>query len=129
METGLASPLAVTSKGTAVVLTGSDLIKQLLFTALRDCSSGNPFQQLGVSDENIFSISDAQSIAKLRLAVQRVFARFEVQSLARLVPGDTGLVFSKSAEGAVDVQVKYVDLETDKPETVNASYSSAGGWR
>ena len=128
MSTGMLSPLSASKKGGAVTVSGSDLIWQLLVTALRDCSSDNPFQDLGIGDQNIFSLSDQQSIAKLNLAVQRIFLQFEANQLARLVKGDRGIVFSKSVEGRLNCEISYVDLETDKSETLAGSYSANSGW-
>jgi hypothetical protein len=128
MFVGMLSPLSVNRKGGAVTVSGSDLIWQLLITALRDCTSANPFQDLGISDQLIFSIDDQQSVASLNLAIQRIFMQFEANQLARLVKGDRGIVFSKSAEGQLDCEISYVDLETDKNETLSGSYSANSGW-
>jgi len=128
MATGIASPPQVTPNGGAVTVRGSALTRQLLLTALRDCSSDNPFQKLGVGDENIFDINDQQTVARLKAVIQVIFARFEAQQLARLAMGEKSLEFAHDEEGALSVRISYVDLETDKPETVSLTHN-ANGWR
>jgi len=127
MATGMTSPLAVTQKGEAQTVSGSALIKQLLITALRDCSSENPFQDLGIGDKLIFDVLDPKTIARLTVRIQQIFARFQGEQLAKLIPGGQGLTFSREEEGELSAMIKYVDLETDKPDEFTIGHD-ANGW-
>ena len=128
MFVGLKSPLQASVQGTAMLVSGSDLVKQLVLTALRDCSSLNPFQDLGISDRNIFDINDEPTVARVRLRIQQIFAVFQIQELASLVKGEQSIVFSRQEEGALSAQIKYLDLETDKPDEISLS-NDGTGWR
>ena len=127
MESGIQSPLTVTAKGGASMVSGSDLIRQLLLAALRDCSSANPFQSLGISDRVVFDVADGQTLGQLKVVIQQIFVQFEAQKLARLVRGEDGVILSHNEDGEVIAKVNYIDLETDKPDTVSASHNE-NGW-
>jgi hypothetical protein len=129
MPTGLALPVGIGSYGRAKLATGSDMMKQLLMCAIRDCSSENPFQDLGISQRFIFDINDPHAVAEVRIRIKQIFANFEAQRLARLPGGDNSLVFSQTEEGSLDVEIKYLDMETDKPDTIGLNYSPNVGWK
>lgn len=126
---GLKSPLQASVQGTAVLVSGSDLVKQIILTALRDCSSLNPFQDLGISDKNIFDINDDPTVARVRLRIQQIFAVLQIQDLAALIKGEQSITFSRTEEeGALTAVIKYLDLETDKPDEITLS-NGGSGWR
>lgn len=129
MPTGLALPIGIGAYGRAKLASGSELMKQLLLSALRECTSENPFQDLGISQKIIFDINDSHAIGEVRIRIKQIFANFEAQRLARLPGGGNSLGFSQSEEGALDVEIGYLDMETDKPDTIGMTYTPSIGWK
>jgi hypothetical protein len=129
MPTGLALPVQIGTYGRAKLVSGSELLRQLLLCSLRDCASENPFQDLGISQRLIFDINDAHAVGEVRTRIKQIFANFEAQRLAKLPGGDNSLIFTQSEEGSLDVEIKYLDLETDKPDTIGLTYSPNVGWK
>ena len=115
---GLRLPVGPNEKGRAATVTGSEFVRQTLLTAIQDCTSKNPFQDLGVDDEIIYDINDESSMADLMLRLQEIFARFEAQEIARLDNRTTPISFSQDEEGEFNAVIRFVDLEADKPEEI-----------
>lgn len=122
MPVGMRMPVGVDEQGGAAMSAGSDYIHQLLITALRDCESRNPFQDLGISERNIFDIDDPVTRGRLMTRVKDVFARFEAQSLARLASGSSAIRWAESeADGEAVLEVQYIDMESNRNQSVQVT--------
>jgi len=123
MAIGLAIPVGVNAQGRAKTADRSDFIKQTVLTAIRDCQSRNPFQDLGIDETIIFDINDKITVARIKMRIVEIFSRFEAEALAKLDHGaaERPLHFEQTAEGELDVHIKYVDLETNRPKDIGLS--------
>ena len=124
MAKDLKIPITLGPKGQAEPIEGSDLTRQLLLIALRECESDNPFQNLGVDEKFIFE-GDALALrSRLELKVADVFDTFERARLAKLATGEE-MEIIKLESGVLEMRIKYIDLETGKQNELLAR--NAGG--
>ena len=113
--TGIKLPITGTHTGGLATVTDDDYIRQLLMTALSDCSSGNPFQDIGLGQDHVFQPSTQRTKGQILVRVRKVFEDFERRKLARLNGAPR---WKKGEDGEVQLYVSYYNLETDKPEAL-----------
>lgn len=122
MARGMAIPMAVTGRGGAQLLQGSEYTRQVIQVGLTPNTSRNPFQpgdgvEVGI-DERIVFADAIQAMALGRRSVTRFFARIREHGIAKLAP-DGGLRMSGVREELV-ARVAYVDLDADKADEVRS---------
>jgi len=110
---GISLPFAGTHTGGLATATDDGYIRQLLLTALSDCSNANPFNDIGLGQDHVFQPNTQRSRGQILVRVRKVFEDFERRKLARLNGQPR---WGKSEDGVVQLNVSYYNLETDKPE-------------
>lgn len=97
------------------MLDGDDLITQYVMTYVADCSSDNPFQDLGIGERAIFRIADdPEWRADIRGRIKNMFDKYLVPSnLAKL----QAVEFNTTADGEVTMAVRYVSIESNEPRS------------
>lgn len=113
MATGLALPLRCVN-GRAVRSTGEDQLKKIIMLSIADCDSGNPYQDLGIDQALVFSLSDEQTKAYARRRIIDAFKRLEAEGRAEL----NGTPKFTTREGELEVQIKYLNLETNEAQDI-----------
>jgi hypothetical protein len=126
MPVGLKLPLGVDSLGRAERHGGTDQLRKLLVIALSPCPSSNPFQNLGLPENIIFSINSPNAKAQIDLAIRNIFERFETQGRAKLRSVDFA---TPTDEGQLPVIINYQDLETTKDEDISLTLPQTGNVR
>ena len=112
---GLAIPLAATKTGGLATNVGEDHDRQIIMTALLDCSCNNAFlQDGGLGDKAIFALANDQLKAELFARIRTVFDDFKRQKRFQLVP-DSLQVLMDQDTGEVQMSLKYLNLETNAP--------------
>lgn len=129
MAQGIRLPLR-TSNGRLELLGGDDYIEQLVFTALGDGDSENPFQDLGLGEFMIFGINDRLTDGEIRDRVLRVFEFLEADQLARIANPQADLVFEED-RGAMGVEARlvlmYTNMETQERRELTVPIPPASG--
>lgn len=93
-------------------------IMGLLSTALGNCQSANPFQQLGLGEDMIFDPADPTTFGKVRDKIEEIFQDFERNELAKLQARSDNLKvvpLDMDEGGKYGMLVYAVNLETDAP--------------
>ena len=73
---GMALPVRVGLRGRCALQVGTAQTEKLLLTAMRDCDSENPFQQLGIDSSVIFKGMTARRVARARVELLSVLQQF-----------------------------------------------------
>jgi hypothetical protein len=123
MATGLSLPIRARA-GRAVLATGEEQLKKIIFLSLCDCSSSNPFQDLGVPLTVIFSNQDDDTRARVERRVRERFAQLESDERARLADGYPQ--FTEGEDGELLCDIRYVNLETTSEEELNLAFDPDG---
>jgi len=111
---GIENPIVIDKKGGVKVVEGDGYIRSLLRTALGSGESNNPFQDIGLGEFMIFDI-DGQEIQDLILGkINDIFDEFRELELADLAVTDDNLKFSKNTNGQIELDLHYINLETDE---------------
>ncbi len=127
MATGLALPIRV-FQGRAQLAKGEEQLKNIIFLSLCDCSSANPFQDLGIPLEVIFSNADEETQAKVERRIKARFDRFETEERAKLAVGYPRFAVDEGT-GDLFCDIRYVNLETTAEEELNLAFDSDGNGR
>jgi hypothetical protein len=112
MAIGLTSPVGVGKSGGAAVESGGDQLTKILRLALLPGEDDNPFQELGIPEKFVFAINDSGTAGLIRQTVRRILTKFADRVALR--PGTT-IQLSQTAEGELQIQFEYIDLETNEP--------------
>jgi hypothetical protein len=115
---GLKVPCAGDGRGKLELVAGDEYLMQLLFVALGDCSSDNPFVDVGLDAGLIFDLNDEVSQGRLRERVRRVLAEFEAEGLMKLAPNRDLEVVAGAEEGELQMLVPVVMLESNRETTL-----------
>ena len=114
MPTGLRVPVGVNKSGGANIETDeTEQTKKMLKLALSEGGDFNPFQDLGLKGDLVFSIRNAAFRGRAQKAIERVLAKFADRM--RLAPG-TAITFNQDIENEIEMSFEYVDLSTNKVE-------------
>lgn len=125
MAQGIRLPLQ-TKNGRLVKLSGDDYIEQLIFTALGDNETENPFQDIGLGEFMIFGINDSYTEGEIRERVKQVFESLENDQLAKLASDDKALSFERNkGTGQLVLFLSYVNLETQEQNEIEVPIPSA----
>lgn len=117
MAKGMALPIDVNPRGGAQIIEGDDYISSLVATGLSDCSDDNPFNDLGLGLEQVFSLAEHATTAKARYRIDLVFAELESKDLARL----ESVKFFDSTDGELSVTVAWINLEANERQEFTTS--------
>ncbi|MCB0490626.1 MAG: hypothetical protein KDC99_19290 [Cyclobacteriaceae bacterium] len=121
MATGLKIPVRVGKSGGAAIETNSQAqTKKNLILALSEGGDDNPFQRLGLSPTLLFKIKDAAFRAQALREVERKFDEFS--ETISLLP-DEPITFKEDQEGIIELNVKYINLETNTVEEFTKKFS------
>lgn len=118
MATGLTLPIAVVN-GRVLRSSGTDQLHKVIMLGLAENDSDNPFQDIGFN-HGVFDVNDPSQAARYTNRIARLFARLEAEGRARLMPGYPK--FESVGEELI-ATIKYIDLETDKPQEYQYSPS------
>lgn len=125
MAVGLALPWRANKRGGLFRSKSDETVKKLLAVALGNNDSNNPFQQLG-TDDIIFSPGDETVFGVSRARIEEIFEGFEEQEIAALQRRDDNLAVTQTAEGEFQMNLFFVNLETDLPGEATVSVGSTG---
>lgn len=119
MATGLTLPIAV-ENGRVMRESGTNQLQKIIMLGLSENDSDNPFQDIGFN-HGVFDINDPSMAARYANQIDKLFRRLESEGRARLLPGYPK--FETSGEELV-VSIKYIDMETDRPQEYQYSPSN-----
>ena len=115
MPTGLKVPVTVNRSGGAAI--EKDELKntqKILDLAFSEGDDKNPFQDLGIEDNLIFSIDNPAFRGRVTRAIESILAKFpDAVQLTESEP----ITFEKVREGELQMSLKYIDLLTGRQET------------
>lgn len=112
MPTGLKIPVGVDKSGGAAVETNeSAQTKKLLVLALSEGGDENPFQNIGLPADLIFSIKSPALRARSEKMINRILAKFTER--VALGPKEP-FTFKEDTPGEYELTFQYVDLLTNK---------------
>ena len=129
MAKGWSIPMRANKRGGVQTSVGNRHVRDLLYNALKNADSDNPFQELGLGEDMIFDIADATTFNSITEKVGRIFDDFKDEELAilqeradnlRVVPDET------TSGGSWILNVYFVNLETDQPGTLRVLGNESG---
>lgn len=123
MASGIRVPLAA-SDGRLAISFGEEYIKQLVFVALGEGDSANPFQDLGVGEFMIFGIAGDKLDGEIKKRVTMAFDQLEESQLAALDSEDDIVITREGSEQYVEIT--YTDLETGARPLIEVPIPPAG---
>lgn len=112
--------------GRLATSSGEDQLQKILALNLSDCSSANPFQDLGIDPSIVFRINDPDTRGLIRARIIQVFKRFETEGRAKLSDGYP-LFLMDSQTQTLMADVKYINLETATDVELRLIFGSALG--
>lgn len=123
-KTGIAIPFAADGRGRLALTSGNGQLEKIIILNLSDLESANPFQgEIGIGADMVFAVSSVKLRADIKRRIAKLFRRLQLQDRARL---DGQPVFtSDSANQELTVDIKYINLEEDKPGEVGLTFSMA----
>lgn len=120
MPTGLRIPVRVNESGGAAIETDeAEQNKKLLFLALQDGNDDNPFQNLGIAKDTLFSVIDGAARGVATRAIRNVMKKFEDRM--DFAP-DKPIKFNIKGDGEIEVSFEYVDLFTNTVEEFRTTF-------
>lgn len=126
MAKGLALPVGVNVAGGARLIERDEQADKIIYTALSDNDNRNAFQQdIGLGGGMIFDIESPALRAKLLRRIVNIFRDFEQLLLFKLVI-DSIIFSSNSDTGDLDIEFKYINLESDEVNIFKRSLSDLG---
>ncbi len=120
MPTGLKIPVRVNKSGGASIETNEvKQTKKLLFQALSEGEDNNPFQDLGLKGNIVFSVMNAAFRGRALQAIENILAKFSER--IALKP-DQPIRFEEIG-AEVEVSFEYLDLLTNKTEEFRRKFA------
>jgi len=121
-KTGIAIPFSADGRGRLAMVSGNAQLEKIIILNLSDLASANPFQgDIGLGAEMVFAISSAKLRAEVQRRIKMLFRRLQLQDRARL---ETSPAFSSdSTKQELTVEIRYINLEEDKPGDVGLTFS------
>jgi hypothetical protein len=125
---GLAVPVQADGRGSLFVVEGEEYTKRIVMVMLADCASDNPFQRdlEGLGDTVIFALSTPMWKRYVASKVKDGFARLETDQLAKFSRLTWNTADQGDGSGVQEVEVEYINLETDQPDTVSTTFARSG---
>lgn len=119
--TGLDVPLKVNKSGGFATVSGDDQNKKIIMLAVDYCPSENPFNTDVGIEHPIFGINDVSLQSRSLIRIKEVFRNFQNQNRMKYKSSK----FSSVNEELV-VDIDYIDMQTDRPESVRKTFIGAG---
>lgn len=113
MAVGLRVPVGVGRSGGAATEDAEEQLTKVLRQALLPGGDDNPFQEIGIPERFIFAINDSGTAGVIRQTVRKIITKFSDRM--SLKPGTT-IQLQQTAEGELQIQFEYIDLETNEPK-------------
>lgn len=114
MPTGLRVPVGVNKSGGAnIEKDETQQTKKMLTLALAEGGDDNPFQDLGLKGDLVFSVRNSGFRGRALKSVERVIAK--MSDRLQLAPGEQ-VNFDVSVDNEVTLSFSYIDLSTNKEE-------------
>lgn len=129
MAMGWSIPMRANKKGGVQTSVGNRHLKDLLYAALKNCDSDNPFQEAGLGEDMIFDIADATTFNAITEKIQRIFEDFRDRELADLQerPDNLRVVPDERADsGSWVLNIYFVNLEQDQPGVLRVIGNESG---
>ena len=127
MATGLAIPVGVNKRGGTAMVSKDAHADQVIRTALLDNSSAHAYQQdEGLGADMIFDNMSIGSRARITFRINAIFRRFAALELFKL-KSDTIKWTEVPETQELDLEFKYVNLESDEEKTFNERLLGTGG--
>jgi hypothetical protein len=122
MTTGLKIPVGVgTSGGAAIERDDGQQMLKILMLALSAGDDNNAFQSLGRELNGlVFNLKNPTFQARAKVIIQRVLAKFSER--VSLAPS-SDFQFVDTAEGEVELQFEYVDLQTGRVQEFRKKFT------
>jgi hypothetical protein len=117
-------PVGVDGTGGAALDSGDSQNKKIIKIALSDCDSDNAFQDIGLGNWMIFEIDAPEVQARALNFIRRIFRQFRAEQRFKLL--ERTIRFEKTTEGELDLEFKYLDIESDQEQTFKASVTGGG---
>lgn len=114
---GLELPVQVGENGRALLISGREQTKKLLYIAFQDCDSDNEFQRLGVDRGIIFDMNDPLSLNKAELEMIQIGKAFSDR--LKVIEDEIAVRRDPDVDGDVNGYFQYLEIETG--EIVGAS--------
>jgi hypothetical protein len=125
---GLSIPIGTDDEGRLKLVTDDDQqLAKIIMLGLCDCTSGNPYQQLGIPLDNIFDINDRGTRSRVQEYLERFFKRLERQGRARLISVEAD--DSRNEHGEAVLRVRYANIKTRSVREVAFGISRTGAAR
>lgn len=122
---GLSLPVKPGPDGKAVMINDEDeQLAKIIAIGLSDCTSSNPFQDLGLPQSIIFDIGDDTTRGLVYDYLERFFTRLERQGRAKLTKLAPGSV--SKTEGETVLAVEYTNLKTRSPKQMTFGFGRTG---
>lgn len=112
MAQGIKVPLE-TENGRLKLISRDAYIQQMLFVALGEGESDNPFQDPGMGEFMIFDINDELTEGEIKARIVAIFESFEADQLAKLDNPEIDLVFSEEGQEKL-LDLTYINMETQE---------------
>lgn len=130
MAQGFSSPLRRDNRGRILLTSGPIHLGELLGIALGDGDSENPFQEPVLGEFMIFDVASETLFSDVAIRIREIFEAFRLDELAELQDSPDNLKGKRGAvEGEWEMEVRYVDLETDLPGTLRVIGDRTGAIR
>tara|TARA_Y100000034_G_scaffold131943_1_gene193761 strand:- start:1665 stop:2066 length:402 start_codon:yes stop_codon:yes gene_type:complete len=114
---GIALPVKIVN-GRYRLVADDAYIQQLMTVAFGDCSSDNPFEDLGLGEAMIFGINDSMTEGEILARVKLIMDDFEENGLAKLIVSEPP-TFEKD-DGDLHMLLPYMNLETQERGQLDA---------
>lgn len=129
MAKGWSIPMRANKRGGVQTSVGNRHVMDLLYAALKNADSDNPFQELGLGEDMIFDIADATTFNSITEKLERIFADFREAELADLQERSDNLQVipdPKTSGGSWIMNIYFVNLESDQPGTLRVLGNESG---
>lgn len=120
MAKGLKIPVGVDkSGGAAIEGSSSRQNKKILLLGLSEGGDNNPFQKLGIGNL-VFKIKDVATRAQIQREIEKVINQL---SDRLVLHPDEPITFNEDVEGELEVNIKFIDIETNKVEEFQQKFT------
>lgn len=117
---GLSVPIGVSKSGGIKLNNPATHFTQTLMLAFSEGDDKNAFQDIGISTEILYDISNSATQAKIKRIVEKIARKFE----SRIVLDEQRpITFEKSDRGEITMNVSYVDLAINDEKNFSITFS------
>lgn len=121
-KTGLALPFSADGRGRLALVSGNNQLEKIIILNLSDLESENPFQSdLGLGADMVFAVASDKLRAEVNRRIKLLFRRLQLSDRARL---EGPVIFTTDDNlQEMTVDIKYINLEEDKPGELGITFS------